>query len=176
MRGFILLLLSSLTSQGVRGVNFPYELIELTNDDVAKNPAIDFGNAANITNGGECKAFPGNEDWPLWPADAEWSALNNSLEGALLKPLPVGAPCYQGPNYDADKCRAVLRDGRATLNDPITVLTAWPQGDTCLATANPVGNCTQGGYPVYVVNVTTAKHVQAGVNFARNNHIRLIIK
>ncbi|KAL1836192.1 hypothetical protein VTJ49DRAFT_5459 [Mycothermus thermophilus] len=53
---------------------------------------------------------------------------------------------------------------------------SWPQGDTCPLTEDPVGICTRGGYPVYVVNATSVKHVQAAVNFARNRNIRLVIK
>jgi FAD/FMN-containing dehydrogenase len=36
--------------------------------------------------------------------------------------------------------------------------------------------CTQGGYPVYVVNATNVADIQAAVNFARNTGIRLVIK
>ncbi|KAK3352463.1 hypothetical protein B0T25DRAFT_580383 [Lasiosphaeria hispida] len=62
------------------------------------------------------------------------------------------------------------------FDDPLTVITQWPQGNTCLAVQNATGNCTQGGFPVYVVNVTSVKHVQAAVNFARNNNVRVVIK
>jgi hypothetical protein len=36
--------------------------------------------------------------------------------------------------------------------------------------------CTLGGFPEYVVNVTSAAQVQLAVNFARNLNIRLVIK
>ena len=36
--------------------------------------------------------------------------------------------------------------------------------------------CTLGGFPEYVVNVSTAAQVQLAVNFARNLNIRLVIK
>lgn len=36
--------------------------------------------------------------------------------------------------------------------------------------------CTLGGFPEYVVNVTSAAQVQLAVNFARNFNIRLVIK
>lgn len=53
------------------------------------------------------------------------------------------------------------------------------QGLTCQPPQvyeSKTGNCTLGGYPSYVVNVSTVAHVQAAVNFARNNGIRLVIK
>ncbi|KAJ6545532.1 hypothetical protein B0H19DRAFT_1075824 [Mycena capillaripes] len=43
-------------------------------------------------------------------------------------------------------------------------------------TETPIGNCSLGGFPVYIVNATTVKHVQLGVNFARNKGIRLVVK
>jgi hypothetical protein len=101
------------------------------------------------------------------------------MGGALLKPVPVAAACYEGPYKDASKCNYLLttaKDGRFYLDDPLTVLTMWPQGNTCRLELRPTGNCTQGGYPSYVVNVTTVQQVQAAVNFARNNNIRLVIK
>jgi hypothetical protein len=36
--------------------------------------------------------------------------------------------------------------------------------------------CTLGGFPEYVVNVTSTAQVQLAVNFARNLNIRLVIK
>lgn len=38
------------------------------------------------------------------------------------------------------------------------------------------GTCDQGGYPLYVVNVTNVEQIQLAVNFARNTGIRLVIK
>jgi hypothetical protein len=124
-----------------------------------------------------CKAFPGD---PEWPTDEEWSRFNKTVGGALLKPLPPASVCYTtSPNFNAEACSFLLNNASRTsfyLDDPVTILTLWPQGNTCLPPPNPTGTCTQGGYPVYVVNATAVKHVQAAVNFARNKNVRLIIK
>lgn len=45
-----------------------------------------------------------------------------------------------------------------------------------MPTDDPDGNCTLGGYPVYVINATTVAHVQLGINFARNSNLRLVVK
>jgi hypothetical protein len=88
--------------------------------------------------------------------------------------------CYRAsPDFNAEACRFLANNASQTtfyLDDPVTILTQWPQGNTCLLSQNPTGNCTQGGYPVYVVNATSVKHVQAAVNFARNQNVRLVIK
>jgi len=123
-----------------------------------------------------CKSFPGDNDWPT---ETTWTQFNNSIDGGLLKPIPPAAVCYDGPYYDATKCSTLVRSASSThfyLDHPLAVLTEWPQGSTCVASLNPVGNCTQGGFPTYVVNVSTIKQVQAAVNFARNRNIRLVIK
>jgi len=159
-------------------INFPYESIQLTEADIGNFSAIAFEDegSANPINAAGCKTFPGSPEWPL---DEEWQRLNTSLDGALLRPEPAAAACYDGPSKDAAKCRYLLstaRTNRFYIDDPLTVLTEWPQGDTCFATSNPTGNCTRGGFPDYVVNVTTVRQIQIAVNFARNKNIRLIIK
>ena len=50
------------------------------------------------------------------------------------------------------------------------------QGLTCEPTINVTGTCTIGGFPTYVVNVSTVADIQATVNMARNSNIRLVIK
>jgi hypothetical protein len=163
----------------IQAVNFPFEEIQLTVSDIANNSALSFGNATSITgnSGPPCKAVPGTEHWP---SEAQWSGLNDTLEGLLLKPDPLASACYSGQSYDAARCRYLLSPmsglRRAYLDDPLTVLTQWPQGETCLASLKPQGNCSLGGYPVYVAKVSTVKHIQAAVNFARNMNVRLVIK
>lgn len=124
----------------------------------------------------ECKVFPGDAQWP---SESAWAQLNASINGVLLRPKPAASVCYSGPDKDPTQCQFLVNGASSTrfwLNDPLTELTQWTQGSSCVATLTPVGNCTRGGFPEYVVNATTAKHVQAAVNFARTNNIRLIIK
>ncbi|KAK3986410.1 hypothetical protein QBC44DRAFT_248259 [Cladorrhinum sp. PSN332] len=152
---------------------------ELTHQDIQGFSSLRFANPVASRNSSHprCKAFPGD---PLWPSETEWSRLNSSLGGALLKPLPPASFCYPtSPNFDNGSCNFLFTNASQStfyFDDPLTVLAEWPQGLTCPRSRNPTGNCTQGGFPEYVVNATTPKHVQAAVNFARNKNIRLIIK
>lgn len=163
----------------VSSQSFPWESIQLTEEDTANFPAIAFGDSSSLSpqyNGSICREHPGSDKWP---SSDDWDTFNASLGGVLLEPTPPAAVCYPGPFRDMAKCISLLFssfDSRFYLNDPLTVLTEWPQGSTCPATFAPVGSCTQGGFPVFVVNVTTAKHIQATVNFARNKNLRLVIK
>ncbi|KAI0203594.1 FAD binding domain-containing protein [Astrocystis sublimbata] len=165
---------------GVQCINFPFEATVLRDEDIGSFSAIEFDNrstASPIYDGPECKAIPSTASWPL---ETEWARLNVSLGGALLNPVPAAAVCYDGPDKDANQCNFLLRNtssSRFYINDPLTVLTLWPEGDSCYASTNTAGlDCTQGGFPTYVVNVTTVKQIQAAVNFARNKNVRLVIK
>jgi hypothetical protein len=158
---------------------FLYEAIQLTTKNFRSLSTINPSHgtiSTRVDTSPECKAFPGDVDWP--PA-SEWAVLNASVGGRLLNPLPPAVVCYPGPNRDANRCNFLLNtagNSRFFIDDPVTVLGQWPQGNTCLVSANVMGNCTQGGFPVYVVNVTSVSDVQAAVNFARTKNVRLIIK
>ncbi|KAK4245562.1 hypothetical protein C7999DRAFT_34050 [Corynascus novoguineensis] len=152
---------------------------QLTVKDIGDFADVSFGNLKRSVSATRprCKSFPGD---PSWPRASEWARLNKTLEGALLQPLPPASVCYRtSPNFNTEACDFLLRNASRTsfyLDDPLTILTQWPQGNTCLLSQDPAGNCTQGGFPIYVVNATSVKHVQAAVNFARNKNVRLVVK
>ncbi|KAK3324823.1 hypothetical protein B0T19DRAFT_492562 [Cercophora scortea] len=153
---------------------------QLLESDVANFDSISFGDHSDhipAQSDSRCKTFPGDPDWPT---GVEWSRFNTSLNGALLKPLPPAAVCYRtSPAYNPEACSFLVNNASSTsffFDDPVTVRNQWREGNTCLASLDPVGNCTQGGFPIYVVNATTVKQVQAAVNFARNKNLRLVIK
>lgn len=115
---------------------------------------------------------------PGWPSAATWKAFNASLGGQLIKPVAPGGVCHpQQPNYNAAVCPTV-QAGWTTYPfhraDPVS--NAWNNynNDTCLP--DPALSCSPVGYPAYVVNASTAKHVALGVNFAKKWKIRLIVK
>lgn len=154
--------------------------IQLSQYDIGDFSAIDFGDETAVSTErariDDCKVFPGDE---AWPSEAEWARLNRTLDGALLKPKPSAAACYPGPDFDAQRCQFLLANASSShfwLDEPLVSLTEWSQGATCPLSSDPQGNCTQGGFPEYVVNATSVKQVQAAVNFARNKNIRLVIK
>ncbi|CAK7224069.1 hypothetical protein SBRCBS47491_005423 [Sporothrix bragantina] len=122
-----------------------------------------------------CRAVPGGKGWPS--ADL-WSALNKTIDGRLLQPAPPGAVCHPSqPTYSAAECTAVQgnwTDEFFHSDNPVSVEWNNWTNDTCLP--DPTLSCSGEGYPVYVVNATTPQHVQAAVNFARSNNVRLIVK
>jgi hypothetical protein len=131
--------------------------------------------ASSSNHGPKCKAVPGTRSWP---SDLEWGNLNSSLSGQLLKPSPPGAVCHPTqPTFDLLSCPAVMAGWKTTKwhsDDPVSVPENNWNNDTCLPI--PTYPCTGEGYPIYVVNATSAKDVKKGVDFARKNNVRLIVK
>jgi len=58
------------------------------------------------TSAADCRAFPGDADWP---SEKEWATLNKTVSGRLVATTPIGSPCHQ-PSYDAAAC-ALVREG-----------------------------------------------------------------
>ena len=127
-------------------------------------------------NARKCKAVPGT---PSWPSDSAWTTLNNTISGALIKSVPPGGVCHPGqPNYNNNSCAAVAELWTSSWDfyedDPVgNAFNNW-NNDTCLP--DPQLPCSDVGYPVYVINASIPEHVQAGINFARENNVRLIVK
>lgn len=53
-----------------------------------------------------CRCFPGDT---CWPSESVWSQFNKTVEGQLIRTVPLGTPCH-APNYNATTC-AVLKAG-----------------------------------------------------------------
>lgn len=64
-----------------------------------------------------CRCFPGDE---CWPSVSTWNALNQSIDGRLIKTVPLATPCHT-PNYDEDKCET-LRNGWNKTNEQYVLL------------------------------------------------------
>lgn len=127
----------------------------------------------------KCKVHPGDA---AWPKPGEWEQLNQTLGGALIKGVPAASLCYFNGTSRHDEAACTKLAGNWTnsythLDDPIEMFSPVYQGLTCQPTSwYDSGNCTQGGYPTYTVNVSTTAQLQVAVNFARNTGVRFVIK
>ena len=127
-------------------------------------PAVQGAATPGSPSSPSCKSVPGDASWP---SAETWNALNESVGGQLIQAAPPGAVCHPGqPAYDAALCPAV-QSGWSTYefhsDDPVSSDVNVFNNDTCLP--DPSYPCSGAGYPVFVVNVTEAAHVQAAVNF-----------
>ncbi len=126
----------------------------------------------------KCKAFPGD---PSWPSQSVWNKFNSTLGGALIKTVPLAAPCYVNwPQYNAAVCADITArwgDPNLHVDDPSSAMFPLYQGRTCLPTDDLTGsNCTLGGYAEYSVAVTKVSQIQLALNFARRSNLRLVVK
>lgn len=174
------LVLMTLVSPSLGVDLFAFERTQLDRSTDHISARSDFASPAP-----KCKAFPGVD----WPSEEAWSELNTAVNGALLKPAPAASVCYNSSgygNYNAAAC-ANLTQGWATelvrMDHPIEVVSPMFQGLTCLPPSEVTGSsknmtktCIQGGYPAYVMDASTVADVQAAVNFARSQNVRLVIK
>ena len=72
--------------------------------------------------------------------------------------------------------RPRLAEHHCRIELPAAGLWTYFTNDTCRPTTNPTDTCTLGYYPVLVIMAKTTAHIQAGINFARQNNLRLIIR
>jgi hypothetical protein len=121
-----------------------------------------------------CKATPNDTSWP---SISQWTSLNHTISGRLLNVIPPASACHTSQAVSNDAC-AMLNASWTTFafhqDNPVS--TAWNNmnNDTCLP--DPSAPCTGLGYPVYVVNASSANDVKFAVDFARENNVRLNIK
>lgn len=120
-----------------------------------------------------CKTHPTSGSWP---SITDWEALNETVGGRLLKPLPPAAICHSSqPDYNLKQCEATdWTDASTYADSPLGIINPNWSNDSCLP--QPRYPCTGEGYPIYVVNASSVEYVAAGVNFARHHNIRLNVK
>ena len=119
-----------------------------------------------------CKPVPGSADWPTV---LDWQALNTSVSGRLIAPIPPGLVCQTNSSvYSTSACTELFTQWTNSsfhANDPFTV---DYNDDSCLPDAR--AHCSTTPLPAYIVNATSAADVQAAVRFAAKTGVRLIVK
>ncbi|KAF1932822.1 FAD-binding domain-containing protein [Didymella exigua CBS 183.55] len=123
----------------------------------------------------KCHVLPGDAAWPN--ADA-WSTLNNTVNGKLVKTVPIGSPCHD-PNYDETACSAL----KAQWNNPLThtssghsIMQAYFATQECDPFGDRAKPCTLGNYVAYSVKATEAWDIVAALEFAKAENIRVLAR
>ncbi|MET3107248.1 FAD/FMN-containing dehydrogenase [Oxalobacteraceae bacterium GrIS 2.11] len=105
---------------------------------------------------------PGDTDWP---APGKWADLRRQVQGNLIEVSPLFAPCVEQP--DSSGCKDVVKNIRNPfyLGDQPggTQISGW-------------WNAWKPAPSVYAIAAKTTADVVAGVNFARENNLRLVVK
>ena len=102
---------------------------------------------------------------PGWPGDAQWARLGEQVDGNLIRPNPLFAPCEAEPGSAA--CEDVMKNMRNPFfisdHPSGTEVSGWVDAWTPAASE-------------YAVAARKPAHVAAAVNFAREHNLRLVVK
>ena len=128
-----------------------------------------------------CKTIPSD---PNWPSSTEWETLNNTLGGALLKPVPVASSCWAGnPFRSPVPCGIVEANWTSGFfHSKLPESVDYPiyANNSCLPPGSAgfdlAQGCHLGGLPEYIVNATTENQVAHAVKWAAERNIRIIVK
>ncbi|KAL2019325.1 hypothetical protein VTK56DRAFT_9792 [Thermocarpiscus australiensis] len=126
-----------------------------------------------------CRVLPGDRDWP---SPGQWASLNETVHGRLIASVPLGSVCHDAPfnNYDAEACARLQSTWNKTslfhMDDPSEVFNMWFKNYTCSPFTPRSQPCELGNLVSYVIDVGSAEDVRAGISFARQHNIRLVIK
>ncbi|GKZ23184.1 hypothetical protein AbraIFM66951_000728 [Aspergillus brasiliensis] len=128
-----------------------------------------------------CKTAPGDA---AWPSVEEWSALNQSIGGTLIRTTPAASSCYAGnPLGSSYNCSSVKDHWSYAAYHA-----AWPESNDYSIYNNnscvPPGvsgytkdkGCSIGGMPQYIVNATTEEQVATAMSWASQRDIRIVVK
>ncbi|KAL3462187.1 FAD-binding domain-containing protein [Aspergillus heterothallicus] len=123
----------------------------------------------------KCRCTPRDA---CWPSTATWSSLNSTVNGKLIANHPIAQPCYQGDEYDAALCDDITANWpNEWFREASPIGYSYPLVETCApmnSSFPPV--CDLGTAPVYTINATSEDDVVAGIRFAKENNVRLVIK
>ncbi|KAL4876765.1 FAD-binding domain-containing protein [Aspergillus karnatakaensis] len=127
----------------------------------------------------DCRCLPTD---PCWPSVRQWSALNQTISGRLLRLRPVGAVCH-GAEYNEERCAEAMNNTMSTLwrvTQPGALMTQnWEtlgDNETCFIGSPRELPCYQGRIPNYAVMAESAADVQAAVRFSTRHNLHVVIR
>ncbi|RAK81542.1 uncharacterized protein BO72DRAFT_465418 [Aspergillus fijiensis CBS 313.89] len=116
---------------------------------------------------GRCKNTPVDV---TWPSDTDWSSLNASIGGRLLRTAPAAASCWPNSHFETPiSCNTVQSQWTNAL-----WLASQPDSTDCPIYANN-SCCTTGGLPTYIVNATTETQIATAMKWAADRSIRIAL-
>ncbi|KAL4924134.1 putative isoamyl alcohol oxidase [Aspergillus undulatus] len=128
-----------------------------------------------------CKSTPQDA---TWPSLQEWSALNKSIDGTLLKTIPAASSCYPGNPFASTKnCTDVTNHWSYAAYHA-----SWPESidysiftnHSCLPPGvegyTKARGCNIGALPQYIVNATNEDQIATAMKWASERNIRIVVK
>ncbi|ORY11333.1 putative isoamyl alcohol oxidase [Clohesyomyces aquaticus] len=137
--------------------------------------AESFAENGEKRNSPSCRFLPGDSQWP---STSEWEKLNASVSGRLIATIPFGSVCHD-PTYNESACQ-ILQQGwsfpHTHFDNPSAFIAAYQQNASCNPYTPRSQPCRLDNYVSYVINVSSAADAAAGIRFARDKNVRLVIK
>ena len=98
---------------------------------------------------------------PCWPTENEWTGLNKSVSGRLIKAVPPASVCYRShPNYNPAACTEVYKKWSSSAfhaADPISLGAPGWGGNSC-PPISPNGTSITGDPAAGEKGCTIGKH------------------
>ena len=125
-----------------------------------------------------CRCMPIDS---CWPSDDEWAQFNSSIQGRLIKTVPLAGSCHYDSfaAYDAEQCTA-LQAGWTVPETHYTtsssIMAPYFANQSCDPFLPPDARCEIGTYVSYAVDVSEPQHVSEALAFAAEKNIRVVIR
>lgn len=137
--------------------------------------------AAAVLAGRKCRLTPSDASWP---STEEWTSLNASIDGRLLRTVPAASSCWPGNPFDSTiDCQDVTDGwGNGTWHSMQPESVDYPvwANNSCLPDEasgySAEKGCTIGGLAQYIVNATTEEHIATALKWASQRNIRVTVK
>ena len=128
-----------------------------------------------------CKNHPLHSSWP---SVRDWSALNQSTGGVLIKTEPVASSCYNASSFaSTTSCDEIQKNwfySAFHAEQPESIGYSYWANNSCVPPndyAYDKGQqCELGGLPKYVLNATTAEQIATAAKWASSQNIRIVVK
>ncbi|EEB95858.1 hypothetical protein MPER_05108, partial [Moniliophthora perniciosa FA553] len=138
---------------------------------------------AQETSGASCRCLYGDA---CWPSETEFTELASVVSQPLVHPTPPEAACYpaSNPSGNCTDVQAHSNDGNwradqaGALENTNFQSFIFPNGtiSACYLNASLGASCGQGSIPPIGIDARSVEDIQAGVRFAAQHNLRLVIK
>ncbi|KAG7094812.1 hypothetical protein E1B28_005625 [Marasmius oreades] len=123
----------------------------------------------------QCRILPTDSSWP---AQDVWDAFNSTLDGRLIKTVPIGSPCHD-PTFDEAQCKVIQTSWRIPSfhqPNPSSIMDPNFLNKSCDPFDPRDTPCRIGAYVQYAVNVSSPEHVIKTIQFVKKHNIRFVVK
>ncbi|KIJ39319.1 hypothetical protein M422DRAFT_175378 [Sphaerobolus stellatus SS14] len=123
----------------------------------------------------KCKALPSDASWP---ATKVWDSFNSSVNGRLIRTVPIGTPCH-GSHFNQTECAFVRNNWHETslhLPSSSSMMTPLFANESCDPFTASNAQCVIGTYVQYAVNVSEVDDIRKTLNFSRTHNIRFVVR